>query len=65
MMEARLILATVAQCYKLMLEPDQNVAPMQVITVKPRGPVRMKVAQRAEVNRGPRIRVRSGKDGDC
>jgi len=38
MMEARLILAVVAQRYKLMLERDQKVVPMQVITVKPRGP---------------------------
>ena len=47
MIEARLILAMVAQRYKLMLEPDQRVEPMQVITVKPRGPVRMRVEQRA------------------
>jgi cytochrome P450 len=52
MIEARLILAMVAQRYKLMLEPDQRVEPMQVITVKPRGPVRMRVEQRAEVHRG-------------
>jgi hypothetical protein len=52
MMEARLILAMSAQGYKLMLEPDQKVVPMQVITVKPRGPVRMRVEQRAEVHRG-------------
>jgi hypothetical protein len=36
-----------AQRYKLMLEPDQKVEPTQVITVKPRGPVRMRVEQRA------------------
>jgi len=47
MMEARLILAMVAERYKLTLEPDQKVEPMQVITVKPRGPVRMRVEQRA------------------
>jgi cytochrome P450 len=46
MMEARLILATVAQRYKLSLEPDQNVVPVQVITVKPRGPVWMKLHRR-------------------
>jgi len=54
MMESRLILATVAQRYQLRLEPDQNVVPMQVITVKPRGPVRMKVEQRTEVHPGLR-----------
>jgi cytochrome P450 len=48
MTEARLILATVAQHYKLSLEPDQKVVPVQVITVKPRGPVRMKLQRRAD-----------------
>jgi cytochrome P450 len=46
MMEARLILATVAQRYKLSLEPNQKVVPVQVITVKPRGPVWMKLQRR-------------------
>lgn len=51
MMEARLILATVAQRYKLSLEPSQKVVPMQVITLKPRGPVRMRL-ERREKERG-------------
>ncbi len=46
MMEARLILATVAQHYKLSLEPNQKVVPVQVITVKPKGPVWMKMHRR-------------------
>jgi cytochrome P450 len=57
MMEARLILATVAQSYRLSLEPDQKVVPMQVITVKPRGPVRMRLRRRfsgAREGAGPR-----------
>jgi cytochrome P450 len=49
MMEARLILAIVAQRFRLVLEPGQHVKPMQVITVKPRGPVRMRVEKRAGV----------------
>jgi cytochrome P450 len=48
MMEARLILATVAQRYKLSLEPDQKVLPVQVITVKPKGPVWMKLQRRTD-----------------
>ena len=50
-MEARLILATVAQRYKLSLEPNQKVVPMQVITVKPRGPVRLKLRRRADAGK--------------
>jgi cytochrome P450 len=46
LMEARLILATVAQRYQLSLEPGQKVVPMQVITVKPRGPLRMRLRRR-------------------
>ena len=48
MTEARLILATVAQRYKLSLEPNQKVLPVQVITVKPKGTVRMKLQRRAD-----------------
>src|SRR5215472_4626257 len=59
MMEARLILAMVAGRYRLTLEPDQRVEPMQVITVKPRGPVRMRVKQRAEVDRDRSLPYRS------
>jgi cytochrome P450 len=45
-MEARLILATVAQRCKLSLETDREVRPVQLITLRPRGPVRMKIAVR-------------------
>ncbi|HKE24337.1 MAG TPA: cytochrome P450 [Bryobacteraceae bacterium] len=51
MMEARLILATVAQRYKLSLEPDQKVVPVQVITVKPRGPVWMRLERRGDATK--------------
>jgi cytochrome P450 len=46
MMEARLILATVAQRYKLTLESDEPVKPVQLVTVRPSRPVRMRVEQR-------------------
>jgi len=46
MMEARLILATVAQHYKLSLEPDKVVRPIRLVTLRPSGPVRMKVERR-------------------
>jgi cytochrome P450 len=46
MMEARLILATVAQRYKLSLEPGQKIVPMQLVTVRPKYGLRMKLARR-------------------
>lgn len=46
MMEARLILATVAQRCKLSLEPGQNVKPIQLVTLRPNGPIRMKLHRR-------------------
>ena len=46
MMEARLILATVAQRFKLSLEPGQDVRPVQLVTLRANGPVRMRVAGR-------------------
>jgi cytochrome P450 len=46
MMEARLILATVAQRYKLSLEPLQEIVPVQLVTVRPSGPVRMRLTRR-------------------
>ena len=46
MMEARLILATVAQCYKLSLEPLEEIAPIQLVTLRPSRPVRMKLERR-------------------
>jgi cytochrome P450 len=49
MMEARLILATVAQRYKLSLEPGQDIRPVQLVTLRPNGPVRMRLERRYTV----------------
>jgi cytochrome P450 len=46
MMEARLILATVAQHHKLSLEGSEDVEPIQLVTLRPRGPVRMRLQRR-------------------
>ena len=46
MMEARLILATVAQHYKLALEPNEEIVAIQMVTLRPKGPVRMRLGQR-------------------
>ena len=45
-MEARLILATIAQRYKLLLEPDQTIMPIQLVTLRPSRPVRMRLDRR-------------------
>jgi len=47
MMEARLLLATIAQRCRLSLEPMAEVAPQQLVTLQPNGSVRMKVQKRA------------------
>jgi cytochrome P450 len=46
MTEARLILATVAQRYELSLEPNQEVVPVQLVTVRPKNGIRMRLAKR-------------------
>ncbi len=46
MLEARLILATVAQHYKLSLEPGETIRPIQLVTLRPSGPVRMTIERR-------------------
>jgi cytochrome P450 len=46
MIEARLILATVAQQYELSLEPNEEVTPIQMVTLRPRGTVRMRLERR-------------------
>ena len=46
MMEARLILATVAQHWRLTLEPGQDVRPMQLVTVRPKHALRMRAGVR-------------------
>jgi cytochrome P450 len=45
MMEARLILSTVAARYRLQLEPNQRVAPIQMVTLRPRNGIRMKLTK--------------------
>ena len=50
MMEARLILATVAQHYKLSLEASAEIEPIQLVTLKPSGPVRMRLERREPVS---------------
>jgi cytochrome P450 len=46
MMEARLILATVAQHYRLSINPNDTIRPIQLVTLRPSGPVKMKVERR-------------------
>jgi cytochrome P450 len=46
MMEARLILATIAQQCRLVLEPNQSVQPVQLVTIRPRGGLHMRVELR-------------------
>ena len=43
MMEARLVLATMAQRYKLSLESPDEIKPVQLVTIRPGGPVRMRL----------------------
>jgi cytochrome P450 len=49
MMEARLVLATVAQRCKLLLESNTEIAPKQLVTLRPGRAVRMRVEKRADV----------------
>jgi cytochrome P450 len=41
--EARMILATVARQCRFTLEPGQTVTPVQLVTVRPKAPIRMRV----------------------
>ena len=43
MMETRLILATIAQRCRLSLEPNQSVTPVQLVTVRPKDRLRMRL----------------------
>jgi cytochrome P450 len=52
MMEARLILATVAQRVKFSLERNIDIKPIQVITLRPADPVRMKIGMREKCSAG-------------
>ena len=47
LMEARLILATVAQEWKLELVPGQAIRPVPYITLYPNAPIQMRVSRRA------------------
>ena len=51
MMEARLILATVVQRCQLSLEPGQDIVPMQLVTVRPRHGIRMRIGVREHASR--------------
>ncbi len=46
LMEARLILATLAQRWRFTLEPGQDVRPMQLVTVRARDGIRMRLVAR-------------------
>ena len=46
MMEARLILATLLQRCQLSLEPGQEIVPVQLVTVRPKHGIRMRVKMR-------------------
>jgi cytochrome P450 len=46
MMEARLILATMAQHCRLSLDPDEPVRPVQLVTLRPSRPIRMRLEWR-------------------
>ena len=50
MMEARLILATAVQRWRLSVEPGQQIVPMQLVTLRPKNGIRMRVETRT-VNR--------------
>jgi len=45
-MEAALLLAAIAGRYRLALEPDQTVAPIASVTLRPRGGIRMRLEKR-------------------
>ena len=49
MMEARLVLATVAQCCKLSLESNTEITPKQLVTLRPSRAVRMRVEKRVQI----------------
>jgi cytochrome P450 len=48
MMEARLILAAVASRWRLSLEPGQDIVPAQLVTVRPKNGLRMRLAQHSD-----------------
>jgi cytochrome P450 len=46
LMEARLVMATMAQHYRLRLDSDEPILPVQLVTLRPNRPVRMRVERR-------------------
>jgi cytochrome P450 len=46
MMESRLVLSTVVPRYQLHLEPNQQVVPIQLVTVRPKNGIRMRLMRR-------------------
>ncbi|HEX6463506.1 MAG TPA: cytochrome P450, partial [Vicinamibacterales bacterium] len=46
LMEARLILATAAQRWRTLLEPDQEIVPVQLVTVRAKNGIRVKLVRR-------------------
>jgi len=46
MMEARLILAALAQHWQFLLEPDRKVVPVQLVTLRPKNGIRVKLKRR-------------------
>jgi cytochrome P450 len=47
MMEATLLLATIAQRFRMHLAPNQRISPMPSITLRPRNGIRVRLEQRA------------------
>jgi len=47
MMEATLLLATIAQRFRMHLTPNQRISPMPSITLRPRNGIRVKLEERA------------------
>jgi len=53
MMEARLILATLLQRCQLLLEPEQEIVPVQLVTVRPKNGIRMRMERRQPMLMSP------------
>jgi cytochrome P450 len=62
LVEAQLALATLAQRYRLVLEPGHRVEPWPLITLRPRFGMRMRLEQRSK-GKGQRAKVRSKGQG--
>jgi cytochrome P450 len=50
MMEATLLLATIAQRFRMHLAPNQRITPMPSITLRPRNGIRVKLEKRANAS---------------